>query len=36
MCVSLVFDTEPALFVVSVYLWKPQENVNQNEEKVEK
>ena len=34
--VSLVFDTEPALFMVSMYVWKPQENVNQSEEKAEK
>ena len=35
MQVSLVFDTEPALFMVSMYVWKPQENVNQSEEKAE-
>ena len=34
--VSLVFDTEPALFMVSMYVQKPQENVNQSEEKLKK
>ena len=34
--VSLVFDAEPALFMVSMYVRKPQENVNQSEEKAEK
>ena len=34
--VSLVFDTEPTLFMVSMCVKKPQENVNQIEEKAEK
>ena len=33
--VSLVFDTEPALFMVGMYVQKPQENVNKSEEKAE-
>ena len=33
--VSLVFYTEPALFMVGMYVQKPQENVNKSEEKAE-
>ena len=33
---SAKFDTEPALFMVSMYVRKPQENVNQRKEKAEK
>ena len=31
--VSLVFDTEPVLFMVSVYAWKPVKNVKKKAKK---